>query len=390
MTEPTQLSTESTLINMLFDYGITDGMPRIAELLLNMAMLLERSQHLRAQDYERSDARTGYANGFKDKTLVTSIGKLNLNIPQVRNCTEPFYPSLLEKGTRFQKALKVSIAEMYLQGISTRKVTKVIDSLCGLNISSTQVSNLTSEIDEELTQWRNRPLPPIEHLILDATYLKVRVDSCVCDCAVLIAVGISRTTGKRMILGTSAQLSEAEIHWRTFLSSLKERGMSIPNTITSDAHEGLRKAITTVFPGVPWQRCQFHLQQNALGYVPKQSMKTQVSGDIRSIFDSRDKSSSLERLQQVAQSYAKSAPQLAKWLSDNIPQGLAIQDYPPKIRKKLRTSNMMENINKQIKRRTKVACLFPNTNSIERLVSALLQEISDEWETGRSYLLLDS
>lgn len=168
MTEPTQSSTESTLINLLFDYGIAEGMPRVAELLLNTAMLIERAQHLRAEEYQRSESRRGYANGFKDKSLNTSLGKLHLNIPQVRNCPEPYYPSLLEKGTRFEKALKISIAEMYLQGISTRKVTKVMENLCGLEVSSTQVSKLTSELDQELTQWRNRPLPAISHLFLDA------------------------------------------------------------------------------------------------------------------------------------------------------------------------------------------------------------------------------
>jgi transposase-like protein len=203
---------------------------------------------------------------------------------------------------------------------------------------------------------------------------------------VLIAVGICRNTGKRMVLGTSAQLSEAEVHWRTFLSSLKERGMAIPDTVTSDAHEGLKKAITCVLPGVPWQRCQFHLQQNAMVYVPKQEMKAQVAKDIRQIFNAPNRQAAQQSLEYVAQSYAKSAPQLSLWMLDNIPEGLTIQDYPEKIRRKLRTSNMMENINKQIKRRTKVACLFPNTNSILRLVSALLQEISDDWESGRAFI----
>jgi len=386
MTEPTQFTTESQLINMLFDHGLTEGMPKVAQLLLNAAMLIERSHHLHARDYQRTKQRKGYANGFKPKSLHTSMGKLELNIPQVRDCSEPFYPSLLEKGSRVDKTLKLSIAEMYLQGISTRKVTKVMEQICGLNVSSTQVSRLTEELDIALEQWRNRPLPPISHLFLDATYLKVRIDSCVRDCAVLIAVGINRNTGKRMVLGTSAQLSEAEIHWRSFLSSLKERGMGTPDTISSDAHEGLKKAITCVFTGVAWQRCQFHLQQNAMSYVPKLSMKTQVASDIRLIFNSPTKQAALDKLNQVAQSYAKTAPQLSKWLLDNIPEGLTAQDYPEKVRKKLRTSNMMENINKQIKRRTKVACLFPHTNSILRLVSAILQEISDEWESGRSYL----
>jgi transposase-like protein len=275
---------------------------------------------------------------------------------------------------------------MYLQGVSTRRVTKVMERLCGLEVSSTQVSRLTAELDTSFQQWRERPLPQIAHLVVDATYIKVRIDGSVRDCAVLTAIGVSREDGKRMILGVSAALSEAEPHWRSFLMSLKERGIGIPDSVTSDAHEGLKAALRAAFNASPWQRCQAHLQQNAQAYVPKIQMRESVAADIRTIFNADSRALAEERLRVLTQKYAKSAPRLSDWMEQAIPEGLTIFSLPEHKRKRLRTSNMSENLNDQIKRRTKVAGLFPNTSSILRLVTAILMEISEEWETGKTYL----
>lgn len=373
-------------INLLIEHGLAEGLPRIAELLLNAAMILERSAHIGARPFERSDERTGYANGMKGRTFHSSLGPLSLRVPQTRGCEEPYKPSMLESGSRVDRALKVAVAEMYLQGVSTRRVTKVMEQLCGLEVSSTQVSRLTAQLDETFTQWRERPLPEIAHLIVDATYIKVRIDGSVRDCAVLTAIGVRREDGKRMILGVSAALSEAEPHWRSFLVSLKERGIGIPDSLTSDAHEGLKAALKTVFNASPWQRCQYHLQQNAQAYVPKVDMRESVAADIRTIFNADSLALAEERLRVLTQKYSKNAPQLSVWMENAIPEGLTIFGLPEHKRKRLRTSNMSENLNEQIKRRTKVAGLFPNTNSILRLVSAILMEISEEWETGKAYL----
>ena len=373
-------------INLLIEHGLAEGLPRIAELLLNAAMILERSAHIGARPFERSDERTGYANGMKGRTFHSSLGALSLRVPQTRGCEEPYKPSMLESGSRVDRALKVAVAEMYLQGVSTRRVTKVMEQLCGLEVSSTQVSRLTAQLDETFTQWRERPLPEIAHLIVDATYIKVRVDGSVRDCAVLTAIGVRREDGKRMILGVSAALSEAEPHWRSFLVSLKERGIGIPDSLTSDAHEGLKAALKTVFNASPWQRCQYHLQQNAQAYVPKVDMRESVAADIRTIFNADSLALAEERLRVLTQKYSKNAPQLSVWMENAIPEGLTIFGLPEHKRKRLRTSNMSENLNEQIKRRTKVAGLFPNTNSILRLVTAILMEISEEWETGKAYL----
>ncbi|MFT5906158.1 MAG: putative transposase [Cryomorphaceae bacterium] len=258
------------------------------ELIMNAAMIVERNAHLQAAPHQRCEERTGYANGFKPISIKTSMGKLDLAMPQVRNSEEPFYTSLLEKGSRSERALKASIAEMYIQGVSTRKVTKILETMCGLSVNSSQVSNLTAELDDEFEKWRNRPLPEISYVILDATYKKVRIDGAVRDCAVLVVTGVRRDDGKRMILGVSCALSEAEVHWREILQNVRERGIGIPDLVTSDAHEVLKAALKSTLRGTPWQRCQFHLQQNAQSYVPKDSMKKEVATDIRKIFDSPD------------------------------------------------------------------------------------------------------
>ena len=264
-----EITTTDDAINTLLQHGLAEGLPRIAEMILNAAMLLERAAHLGVGAYERAENRTGYANGFKSRTLQTPTGKLSLAVPQVRGCDQPFRTSLLESGSRTDRSLKAAIAEMYLQGVSTRRVRAVMEQLCGMDVSSTQVSRLTAELDTEFEKWRTRALPAINYLILDATYIKVRMDGAVRDCAVLTAIGICRGTGKRMVLGASAAISEAEPHWRAFLHSLKERGIGIPELVTSDAHEGLKAALRATLNATPWQRCQFHLQQNAQAYVPQ-------------------------------------------------------------------------------------------------------------------------
>ena len=270
-------------INLLLENGLADGLPRIAELLMNAAMIIERSSHLQAGPHERTEQRNGHANGFKPRGLATSLGKLGLQVPQVRDSTSPFKTSLLESGSRVDRALKAAIAEMYLQGVSTRRVTKVVEELCGTQISSTQVSRLTSELDVEFEKWRNRPLEPVAFLILDATYVKVRMDGAVRDCAILTAIGVRHSDGKRVVLGVSCALSEAEAHWRKFLKTLKERGIGIPDLVTSDAHEGLKAALRATLNASPWQRCQFHLQQNAQAYVPRLEYRAKVAADILSL-----------------------------------------------------------------------------------------------------------
>jgi len=383
------VQSESTflteVVGILNEHGF-DGVSRCVEILINEAMRIERNNALKAGPYERSENRKGYANGFKPKTVRSRIGNLTFEVPQVRGDVS-FYPSALERGIRSERALKVAIGEMYVNGISTRRVTKVVEEMCGLQISSSDVSRASALLDEELNKWRNRPLGTIKYLILDARYEKVRIDGSVVSAAVLIATGV-QPDGHRSVLGVSVSLSEAEVHWRSFLTSLMERGMHGVVCVTADDHSGLTAALNAVLPGVKRQRCQFHLQQNAGHYVPKVSMREEVAASIRAVFNAPDKTEANRLLQQAIVKYKKKASQLAEWMDINIPQGLPVFDLPEKVRKKLRTTNGVERLNRELARRTKIAGLFPNTDSLLRLSSALLMEISEEWETGKAYIKL--
>ena len=259
-----------TVMQLLTDAGF-DGFAQAFQILVNEAMKAERADALQARPYERTDARRGYANGFKPKTVATRLGKIPLLVPQVRGDVE-FYPTALERGVRSERALKLAVAEMYVQGVSTRKVTEVMETLCGLEVSSTDVSRAATLLDDELAQWRTRPLGEMPYLVLDARYEKVRHAGAVVSCAVLLAVGVN-PKGKREILGLSVSLSEAETHWRDFLASLQDRGLHGVRYVVSDDHAGLKAALQARLPGVPWQRCQFHLQQNAMQHVPKIAMR---------------------------------------------------------------------------------------------------------------------
>lgn len=242
------------VLKLLAEEGF-DGIGELLRIVLNAAMVVEREKYLGAASYERSEARRDYANGFKPKTVQTRVGELALAVPQVRE--GGFYPASLEKGLRSERALKLSLAEMYVQGVSTRKVAAITEKLCGFEVTSSQVSRAATELDTILEQWRNRPLAAFPYIFLDARYEKVRVNNVVIDEAVLIAVGVD-LSGRRQVLGISVALSEAEAHWRTFLKSLQERGLTGVTLIVSDDHAGLRAARQAVFPSVPWQRCQFH------------------------------------------------------------------------------------------------------------------------------------
>jgi putative transposase len=361
----------------------TEGLTPVLELLMNAAMKIEREQFLGAASHERSNERKGYANGYKPKELQTRMGVLDLKIPQVRGLC--FYPQSLEKGSRSEKALKLAIAQMYLEGVSTRRVQDITEKLCGYEVSSTQVSLLTQELDGQFEQFRTRPLGEIGYLIIDAIYLKIRHSGSVIDMAVLLGYGVN-SEGKREIVGASASLSEAEVHWRDFFKNLQSRGMSGLQLIISDDHAGLQNARKTVFPSVPWQRCQFHLAQNAQSYAPKKSMKRELAEVVREIFNSPTLEMALELKRRAIESYRKKAPEFAKWLEENIDEGLTVYQFPKEHWKKIRTSNGIERVNKEIKRRTRVAVLFPNKESALRLVTGVIIEIHEEWITGKQYL----
>ena len=293
-----------TFADEIFEKGL-EAVPEMMRMLINQAMQVERSKYLQAEQYERTEKRLGHANGFKAKTMKTRMGEITFAIPQVRE--GGFYPAALEKGLRSERALTMTLAEMYVQGVSTRRVKAITERLCGFPVSSEQVSRATAQLDEVLHEWRERPLGAVSYLYVDARYEKVREAGQVRDAAVLVASGIT-PEGERQILGVSVSLSEHETHWKAFLKGLKDRGLNGVKLVISDDHEGLGAARRAIFGSVPWQRCQFHLQQNAGAYLPKQTMRLEVAAEIRSMFNTSDRKTAEELLSATRQKYAFSAP----------------------------------------------------------------------------------
>ena len=310
-----------TVMEIINEQGFA-GMDQAMSILINEAMKIERSGVLRARAYERTSERIEYANGYKPKHVKSRLGELDLQVPQVRGDVE-FYPSVLEKGERSERALKLAMAEMYIKGVSTRKVSGVLEQLCGLTFISSDVSRACMLLDKELEQWRNRTIKDVKYLILDARYEKVRQDGSVVSCAVLTASGIM-ADGRRSVLGVDVSMSEAEVHWRNFLESLKARGMHGINLVTSDDHCGLKSALESALPGVPWQRCQVHLQRNATAYVPKVGMREEVAADIRSIFNAPNREEAERLLSNIIDKYSETAGKLAVWMEENIPEGVTV------------------------------------------------------------------
>ncbi len=368
------------MMQMLMEEG-THAIPAVVARMYNLAMQFEREMHLNASKYERTEGRTGYANGYKPKTITTGSGKIQLQIPQVRGSDRPFYPKSLERGSRSDRALRMAVAEMYVKGVSTRKVQSIFSELCDVNITADQVSRATQELDAELSNWRNRPIGEVKVLFLDATYHKVRMDGIVVPMATFIVTGVL-ADGHRSVLAVDSEQSESEVHWRKVLAGLKERGMHGVQLIISDNHDGLKAARQATLPGIPWQRCQMHLQQNAQAYVTKASLKGEVASDIRSVFNARSLEDARRLLAEIVEKYSKMQSKLSAWMEDNIPEGLTVFSFPEQVRQFLRTNNPAENLNRQIKQRTQLIPAFPNVDSLLRLVSAICVEISDDWETS--------
>lgn len=380
------------LFNLLTQHG-TEAMAQAFTTTLNIAMRLEREQHLGAGEFQRTADRTGYANGFKNKQMDTPAGRITVQVPKTRPLPgqpddhEPFFPQALARGTRACRAVNAALAAMYVQGVSTRDVKAIMTELGLENVTSSQVSRAAAELDKELAAWRERKLSVIERLVLDARYEKVREGGVVRDVAVLSAVGIL-PDGSRSVLGVSVALSEAEVHWRDFLDSLVSRGMRGVELVVSDDHAGLQAARKAVLPAVPWQRCQFHLAQNAIHHAPTQPLRAAIGKQLSQIWNAPDRAEADRRLTELIAEHEPKAPRLATWLGENVPEGLTVFAFPTAQRKKLRTSNGIERpIQQELKRRTRKIRVFPNVESLLRLCSALLVEIDDEWQaSNRRYL----
>ena len=374
MAQRTQLDDSNDQMHEAYACLLQNGLDGAAEalrILVNEASRIERAQHLQAMPNERSAQRQDYANGYKPKTVLTRMGEVTFEVPQVRS--GGFYPSALERDNRSEQAMNLALAEMYVQGVSTSKVITVLQKLVGpeISISSTQISRCTALPDEGLKAWRTRPLDETPYLILDARYERVREAGRLVDCAVLVAIGVT-ASGHRRVLGVSVALSQAEVHWRAFLDSLIQRGLRGVKYIASDDHRGMKAARIAMFPGVPWQRCQFHLQHNAQAYVSRIDQRVPVARQIRGIFNAPDANEAQRLLNMAIKDWKTSHPHLATWAETNLPEGFAVFGLPEAHRVRMRTTNGLERLNKELKRRTRVATLFPNPDSCLRLVSALL------------------
>jgi putative transposase len=361
---------------------IADGPQEVAKivtLLTNLAMRMERSQFLGADHYERGAARRGYANGYKSKKIDTPAGTLTLDVPKTSDSDEPFYPQSLERGRRSCRAVMLAAAEMYVKGVSTRDVEKVFAEFGIESMSSAQVSRATALLDPELKAWRTRSLGRFRYLFLDARYEKTREHGVCDDCAVITAIGVG-DDGRRRVLGVSIAKSEAEIHWRGFLDSLVARGLQGVEFITSDDHAGLKAARRAVLPGARWQRCQFHIAQNAIHHAPNIAVRAEIGRELRNVWNASSIEAAEAETKRLVGRYLQTAPKLAAWLETAVPEGLAVFKLPEDHRRRMRTSNPIErSIQQEIKRRTRKIRVFPNEASLERLVTAVLVEIDDKW-----------
>ena len=379
-----KLELMESVSEMLMEQG-PDAIADMFKLLLNHSMRLERDQFLGASPWERTESRKGYANGFKDRTLKLPVGEVQVSIPQVRGLK--FYPRALEQGSMSERALKLAIAEMYVQGVSTRRVTDIVEQLCGLSVSSTQVSRLASELDGELDLFRNRMLHgeyPVVYL--DAIYEKIRSNGAVVDMAVLVAVGVT-ASGMRGVLGVSAELSEAEIHWRNFLEGMQRRGLKGVKLIVSDDHSGLGAGRAKVMPSVPWQRCVFHLAQNAQSYCPATYRRQELGADVREVFREDSQEAAVRRCREVCEKWKSTAPAFSRWFEEAAEEGMTFYMFKDRAtRRRTRTVNVVERLNEEIRRRTRVARLFPNEASCNRLVTAVLMQAHENWASEKIYI----
>ena len=355
MTYQNNSTLSPEILEEIYEQGL-EYFPELIRIIVNEAMKQERKSIL-VCTYQRDEERQGHAIGYKNKTLRTRVGEIKFDIPQVRE--GGFYPESLEKGIRCERALNLTMAEMYIKGVSTRKVSAIMEKLCGTSVSASTVSGVAKQLDETLEKWRNSPLGEVVYLYLDARYEKIRQDGYIQDVGVLIAVGID-WSGHRKVLGVTIALGEQELHWRTFMESLVQRGIRGVKLIISDDHAGLKAARKAMFGGVPSQRCQFHLQQNAQSYVPKKAMQAEEAEDLSSVFSAPNRTKAEENLQEIVRKYQTSASKLSHWMEENIPEGLTVFSFPAAHRKKIRTTNSIERLNREIKTRTKVVGVFPN------------------------------
>jgi putative transposase len=362
---------------------LRDGMKVLGEALME----LEATQHIGAERYERGADRNGYRNGYRERQWDTRAGTVELKVPRVRDGS--FFPSILEPRKRAERALAAVIQQAYVEGVSTRRVDDLVKALGMEGISRSQVSRVCEALDEEIERFRNRQLEA-EHpyVWLDATFLKVRQNGRVVSMAVVIAIGV-RMTGEREVLGWEIGPSEDGAFWMRFLRGLVARGLRGVKLVISDAHQGLKVAISSVFQGTSWQRCRVHFIRSALSLVPKQAAQM-VAATIRTVFVQPDVASAREQWRRVADGFRKRYPKLADLMDEAEEDVLAYLAFPSEHWRQIWSNNPLERLNREVKRRTDVVGIFPNDQAALRLVGAVLAEQHDEWQVARRYFSAES
>jgi len=362
---------------------LRQGVKALAEAIMELEVRDKTGAHL----HERSPERHTYRNGYRQRTWDTRAGSVPLEIPRVREGS--YFPSLLEPRRRAEQALLSVVQEAYVLGVSTRKVEHLVRSLGIDGISKSEVSRICSGLDDEIERWRNRPLPRcFPYLWLDATYIKVREGGRVLSQAVIIAYGV-KENGEREVIGLEVGPGEDGAFWKTFLRSLVVRGLSGVMLVISDAHLGLREAVSAILTGASWQRCRVHFMRNVLSRVPR-AAQAMVSAAIRTIFAQPDSKSAHLQLKMVADNLTPRFRIVADQLEEAEDDLLAYTAFPREHWAQLYSTNPLERLNREIKRRSNVVGIFPNQKAVVRLVGAVLMEQQDEWEVGRRYFSLAS
>ena len=338
---------------------------------LNSILKAESAEQLKAEPYERSEEHTDSRNGSRDRDLTTRIGKITLRVPRHRN--QPFKTMVFENYSRSEAALIACMAEMVINGVSTRKVSQVVETICGETCSKSTVSDLCKDLDGKVNEFRNRPLEGnYPFLEVDATYFKVRENHRIISKAFMIAYGVNER-GLREILGFAVSHAENKETWNDFLASLKARGLKGLLMVTSDAHEGIRDAVTRVFPDVPWQRCQFHFSRNISDKAPKK-YQAGIRAELNGMFNSKDIREARQKRDAIIEEYQDAAASAMACLEEGFEDSMTVMALPEQLRKYFRTSNHIERLNKELKRRSNVIGIFPNESSLLRLMGAVLIE----------------
>lgn len=382
-----QITVDSELLHQLFLGNTQDkGVALLLQSVLNQILKAQATEQLQAERYERTDQRLAYRNGYYPHTLSTRVGSITLRVPRFRDGS--FSTELFARYQRSEQALVLALMEMVLNGVSTRKVTKITEELCGTEFSKSTVSELCKQLDPIIAAWNSRSLHEQEYpfLIVDALYVKVREDGRVRSRGVMIAAGINQH-GYRELLGLRVDDTESEASWRAFFAELKQRGLRGVDLVTSDQHGGLVKAVLQQFQGVTWQRCQTHFMRNILDVTPK-ALREEVKAHVRAIFAAAKPETARALLEQTINQFQDSAPKAMKVLEEGFDDATAVLAFPPECRKRIRTTNIMERLNNELRRRERVIRIFPNRESVFRLFGALLMDMDEKWAAQKKYIEL--